>query len=765
MKFMKRIRRQFKLWRKKYLDFSPLTYKLLWGMLFFLLITLTLTLDLIPNQVDLRAGQVSQTDITAPRTITYIDSERTQELRNRAAENAPRVFEEDSVVETEIQDKVSLLFSSIIEERNSVLEQTPTQTEPDSGTEENDSLSKDTASTTENGESSQNTGQSSPVAEKTSSKNISQLTEAEINQIAANIEEKISFQLSRDNLTSLITLPEAELTELEENLNNLMSRELSQRILPSEVSAARGRLRQAAMELDLSRDKRLALAEIAEKTIAANMFLNEEATQRRRSEAVSEVDAVENTVRQGEIIVRKGDVVTEEDIRILERLGLQKTSLNYYNIAGRILITFILVFMLGFYFYKYKKEIWEDNSKLLLVEILIFAVILLAKIFTVFQNPFVDYLVPTAMAAILLTVLIDSDTAIVAVLFTSLLVAPIYDMDFNIVLASFLAGLVGIYSVSRVKERGDIIRAGLYVSLVLTFLIAGLTLLQQSQDWKLLVWAVGGGITNGLLVGVLANGILPYLEDLFDMTSSVKLLELSNPSQPILKRMLVEAPGTYHHSIIVGNLAETAAEDIGADSLLARAAAYYHDIGKLKRPYFFSDNQFGGDNPHDKTSPNLSALIIKSHVKDGVEMAEQNGLPSKIIDIIKQHHGTNLISYFYQQALEENKHDDIEKNDFRYDGPKPQSREAAIIMLADITEAALRSKDFNKNNHDRIEGIVRGLIKDKLIENQLDKSDLTLTDLDTIANSFVKVLTGIYHQRVEYPDKLLKEMKGGDKSD
>jgi hypothetical protein len=249
------------------------------------------------------------------------------------------------------------------------------------------------------------------------------------------------------------------------------------------------------------------------------------------------------------------------------------------------------------------------------------------------------------------------------------------------------------------------------------------------------------------------------------MTSSVKLLELSNPSQPVLKRMLVEAPGTYHHSIIVGNLAETAAEDIGADSLLARAATYYHDIGKLKRPYFFSENQFGGENPHDKTSPNLSALIIKSHVKDGVELAEEYGLPTKIIDIIKQHHGTNLISYFYQQALEENKHDDIEKNDFRYDGPKPQSREAAIIMLADITEAALRSKNFNKNNHDRIEGVVRGLIKDKLIENQLDKSDLTLTDLDTIAKSFVKVLTGIYHQRVEYPEKLLTEMKGSDKID
>lgn len=757
MRFFQKIKRRFSLWRKKYLDFSPLTYKIIWGFLFFVLISLTLSLDLIPNQVDLEAGQVSQTDITAPRTMTFIDEERTSELRNRAAENAPRVYEEDSIVESEINNKVKLLFTSIIEERETLLENKLKESE--TAVDQSDDSS-------EQGEEFEDSTVAPASDEEISQRyDLSKLTEEDVSKIIENVNQDLSFELSEDTLGFLVMLPEQELIELREKLNDLLSSELSQRILPAEISSSRSRLRQSAMELDISRDKRLAAAEIAEKTIEANMFLNTEATQRRRADAVSEVEAVERTVRQGEIIVRKGDVVTDTDIQILERLGLQRSGLNYYNITGRVLITFIIIFLLGFYFYKYRKEIWEDNSKLLLIESLIFSVILLSKIFTFFNNPFVDYLIPTAMAAILLTVLIDSDTALIAVVFTSILAAPIYDMNFNIVLASLLAGLVGIYSTTKVKERGDIIRAGLNVSLLLAFLIGGLSLLHQTQDWTYLVWAIGGGITNGLLVGVLANGILPYLEDLFDMTSSVKLLELSNPSQPILKRMLVEAPGTYHHSIIVGNLAETAAEDIGADSLLARAATYYHDIGKLKRPYFFSENQFGGENPHDKTSPNLSALIIKSHVKDGVELAEEYGLPTKIIDIIKQHHGTNLISFFYQQALGENKHDDIEKNDFRYDGPKPQSREAAIIMLADITEAALRSKNFNKNNHDRIEGVVRGLIKDKLIENQLDKSDLTLRDLDTIAKSFVKILTGIYHQRVEYPEKLLTEMKGSDKID
>lgn len=740
MKLMKKLRIKLRNFRKKYLDFSTNSYKIIWAVIFFILISLTLSLDLIPNQVDLQAGQVSQSDITAPRTITFIDEDKTSELKQQAAETAPRVYEEDSTVKNDVISKVNHLFKIINEERNSFYNN------KNNNKNSNQNIIKD-----------ENVKISNTATEN--------LTKTEINKIIELIKEEINIEISDQSFAVLISLENEELSQLKSKTISLLQAKLDSRILPSDLKAVREELRQTAMEMDISRSQRMVVAEIAETVIAANMFLNQEATANRREKAISEVEAMEKTVRQGEIIVRKGDVVTEEDIDILERLGLQKSGINYFNIAGRVIISFILILFLGFYFYKYQKDVWQNNNQILLIELLILTVVILAKILTLFHNPFVNYMVPTAMASILLTILIGSDTALISTLFISLLIAPVYDMNFNIVLTSFLAGLIGIFSVTKVKERGDIIRAGLNVSFILIFLIGGLSLLEKNQNLTYLIWSIGGGIINGLLVGVLANGILPYLEDLFDMTSSVKLLELSNPSQPILKRMLVEAPGTYHHSVIVGNLAETAAEDIGADSLLARAAAYYHDIGKLKRPYFFSDNQFGGENPHDKTSPNLSALIIKSHVKDGVELAEKNGLPTKIIDIIKQHHGTNLISYFYQQALQDNKHDDIEKNDFRYDGPKPQSREAAIIMLADITEAAVRSKKFNKNNHDRIEGFVRGLVKDKLIENQLDQSNLTLSDLDIIVKSFVKVLTGIYHQRVEYPDNLIKEMKGGKKND
>ena len=747
MKLMKKLRVKLRNFRRKHLSFSQNTQRIIWAVIFFILLSLTLTLDLIPNRIDLKAGQVSKNDITAPRTLTFLDEEKTEELKQMAAERAPKVYEEDSNINSTINRNLDIIFAAVKTEKNNFIENKILK-ENKSKAERNDENSEPNSSSVEN-----------------SSFDFNNLTEEEKNSLTANIKSKINFDIEDRTISVLLNTDTEELNQLQKYSQNLITEQLSQRILPSDIPDASENLRQSAMELDISREQRLAVSSILTAVIEPNMFLNSEETEKRRQEAVSQVEPVKRTVRQGEIIVRKGDVVQPEDIVVLEKLGLQKSRINYLNIFGTLLIVLILILLLGFYFRKYQPDIWNSNTKILLIELLIFIVVMLAKIFTIFQNPFMDYLVPTAMASILLTVLIDSQTALISTIFLSFLIAPVFNMNTNIVLTSFLAGLVGVFSVSRVKERGDLIRAGFNVSLVLVFSIAGLSFLERTQDWMYLLWAVTGGILNGILVGVLANGFLPYLEDLFDMTSSVKLLELSNPSQPILKRLLVEAPGSYHHSIIVGNLAETAAENIGADALLARTGAYYHDIGKLKRPYFFSDNQFGGENPHDKTSPNLSSLIIKSHVKDGVELAEEYGLPSKIIDIIKQHHGTNLISYFYQQALQDDKHNNVEKSDFRYDGPKPQSREAAIIMLADIVEAAVRSKNFNKNNHNRIEGFVRGLIKDKLIENQLDECDLTLKDLDTIASSFVKVLTGIYHQRVEYPENIIKEMKGKDKND
>ncbi|MFW6390105.1 MAG: HD family phosphohydrolase, partial [Halanaerobiales bacterium] len=457
------------------------------------------------------------------------------------------------------------------------------------------------------------------------------------------------------------------------------------------------------------------------------------------------------------------------NIKTLEALGLQKSRVDYLSVIGALIILITIIIILAIYFYKYKPDIWNHQKKIALIQVLIIIVLLLAKIIDVTINftqlNYLYYLVPVAAASILTTVLISTNVAVIVTVFLSLLTALVFNMNYNVTLTAFIGGLVGVFSVSKMSQRNDLVLAGLNVSAVLITVIIGLRLTEPWNGWLDLLWFISMGILNGFIVSILANGLLPLMENLFNMTSSVKLLELSNPSHPLLKRLLVEAPGSYHHSVIVGNLAETAADNIGADSLTARVGSYYHDIGKMKRTYFFVENIYGNDNPHDKLSANLSALIIKSHVKDGVEMAKKHNLPEVIIDIIKQHHGTNLISYFYKEALEDSVHDSIEESDFRYDGPKPQSKEAAIIMLADIVEAAVRSKNFNKNNHNRIEGLVRELIKDKLFEGQLDESDLSLKDLDTIAESFVKVLSGIYHQRIDYPENIIKEMEKADKSD
>ncbi len=306
------------------------------------------------------------------------------------------------------------------------------------------------------------------------------------------------------------------------------------------------------------------------------------------------------------------------------------------------------------------------------------------------------------------------------------------------------------------QQRNDIIYISLYIAVINVILAfsAGFILSNSVIDvGKKALFSFIGSIISA----VLTIGFLPLLESTFDIVTTMKLLELSNPNHPLLKTLLIKAPGTYHHSVLVGNLAEVAAEIVGGDPILARVAAYYHDIGKTKRPYFFKENQVGRENPHDKISANLSALIIISHVKDGLEISREHKIPKIIQDIIQQHHGNSLVKYFYITAKNKcERPDQIDENHFRYDGPVPETKEAAIIMLADGVEAAVRS--INDPTNEKIKAMVEKIIKDRLDEGQLDNCELTLKNIKNIKESFLKVLTGIYHQRIEYPeDKWIKK--------
>lgn len=374
-------------------------------------------------------------------------------------------------------------------------------------------------------------------------------------------------------------------------------------------------------------------------------------------------------------------------------------------------------------------------------------------------DPFVSPLVASGMV---LTVFVSSRVALVIGLPTGLLLAQLPGHDGTSTLVSLLSMAVAIYAVSRVQQRYDVFRAGLVAAFVAAWAVAALHSLEGASwaSWRLhALFAAGAGFGSSIFV----VGLLPLIEDLFGITTTFKLLELANPSQPLLRELQMKAPGTYHHSILVGNLAEAAAEAIGADALLVRVGSYYHDIGKIRRPYFFVENQLGMTNQHDRISPRLSALVITAHVKEGLEMAREHRLPVIIQDFIATHHGTSLVSFFYHQAVQAEGARQVQEEHFRYPGPRPRTRETGIVMLADGVEAACRS--LKTPTPEQIEAMVRKIVEKRLSDGELSEAPLTLKEIEQIATAFIRILSGLFHQRIEYPDQVFRELRGGGESE
>jgi hypothetical protein len=454
-------------------------------------------------------------------------------------------------------------------------------------------------------------------------------------------------------------------------------------------------------------------------------------------------------ILKGETVLVQGQRVSNSDIRVLRELGLLNQGINLAPYAGSLALSAMLVGILGGYLWFQRRSLLQEGAQIATTGAILVFSLLGARLLGGFSE--VSYLmVPTA--AIMAAVLYDAGLAMILAGVLALAETILTGGGMSIALVSFMGGVAGVLGVKRLSHRFDIFWAGAAVGLVNVVTLLGLDLMQgesliQSPVWQGLIF----GVVDGLLAAALAGGLLQLIEGPLGLVTAMKLIELSNPNQPLLRKLLIEAPGTYHHSIMVGNLAEAATEAVGGNSLLARVGAYYHDIGKSKRPYFFVDNQFGGENPHDKLSPSLSAIIISSHVRDGVELAKNQHLPEAIVQFVREHHGTTVMSYFYQRALETDTGDGVTEEDFRYEGPRPQAKETAIVMLADASEATCRT--LKHPTPQVIEQTVRRLIKDRLQDGQLDESHLTLKDLDTIARTFTRVLTGVFHQRIEYPGK------------
>jgi len=367
------------------------------------------------------------------------------------------------------------------------------------------------------------------------------------------------------------------------------------------------------------------------------------------------------------------------------------------------------------------------------------------------------YLMPTAASVMLIALLINARLALLINLCVTILIAMFTDINLSVIFMTLLGGTAGVFSINNANQRGKIFIAGLVVGLVQSLAIIGFGLVNMTDLYDLLTFAFLA-LLNGVFCSVLTVGSLPLWESIFGILTKIKLLELSSQNHPLLKKLMIEAPGTYHHSIIVGNLSEAAANAVGANALLARVGSFYHDIGKTSRPYFFKENQLTTENPHDKITPSLSTLIITGHVKDGMEMAKKHKLPVEIQDFIIQHHGTSLVAYFYHKAKELADGEDVDEQSYRYNGIKPQTKETAIVMFADSVEAAIRS--LSSPTEEKIKAFITKIIKDKLDDGQMDECDLTLKELEIIKQTFVKTIMGTFHERIEYPDNKKIEAKG-----
>ncbi len=509
--------------------------------------------------------------------------------------------------------------------------------------------------------------------------------------------------------------------------------------------------------------------------ISPNLTFNSLATQQKKEEAAKKVNKVFFKISKGEIIVRSGDVITKSDYLKLNALNSLKQKQNTYLKFIANMLIFIIISIVLFKIYettKVKKNKWIAVAKTLaIVETLIIIQLLIFKLFTYLSNVIsfsnVDITqsaillgMPFAVASMITAIIIDFEFAfLVSILFgiTSWLsTSP--EMASYIGIYVFLGNVIGIFGIKKEKTRTGIIKAGLYVSLSNIVFIALLYLLRNNDITKTTLIDLTFGVASGILSSIIVSGLLPVFEFSFNVTTDIKLLELGNLNNQLLKELAIKAPGTYHHSIVVSSLAEAAASEIGANPLIVKVGSYYHDIGKIRKPMYFVENQTDGKNPHDKLKPSISALIIKNHVKYGVEIAKKSRLGNYIIDIIQQHHGTSLIKYFYNKAKENGL--DPKEEDFRYPGPKPQTKEAGIVMIADEVEAA--SKTLSNPTVSHLRDFVREITNKIFLDGQLDECELTLKDLNKIVDSFVKVLVGIFHHRIEYPEENQKNNESND---
>ena len=687
-----------------------------WVGIFSLIFLLILSMHFVPERTSWEVGSVVDQDIQSDRYLTFVDEVTTLRKQQQALEDFQDIYKID------LNKFNSITIANISDSFNTL---------------------EDIVVSTQDG-----------VPKKTVDK-------------IAMAHDAYDFRLAADDWAVLLSLSESRVQWLYGKAADYAINVMSHGVAQENLETAREKILQSIHNdpYITGAEETFILKVMQEVPLYATYVLDKDATESKKAEILLTVEPEKVVVQKGQLVVGKGEVLTEQQSVILQQLGYTKSTSPMLVIVGLVALIGILIILVGGFMMLFSPKVYQDETKIVLLMLLIAGTLFFYDLFlslnisTVTERAAqVGYLLPVAMGSMLITILLDVRLGIIANMIFALF-AGLYTENASFAVVALLGGLTGCLGVSALGQRSDISRTAFAIAIVNAVSIIGLGLI-QSKGIDVILYGVGFGVFNGLISSIFTMGVLPYLETLFGITTSIRLLELANPNQPLLKRLMTEAPGTYHHCIMVGNLGEAAADAIGANGLEVRLGAYYHDIGKLKRPYFFAENQFSGANPHDNITPQLSTLIITSHVKDGVEMAKEAHLPPILMDMIAQHHGDSKVSYFYFKAkeLDEN----AREQDFRYENPKPQTKEAAILMMADTVEAAVRSK--KDATPGEIEGFIRTLIKGKLNDGQFDECELTFRDLDQVAVAFTRVINGIYHKRVEYPPQahIIAEIKGED---
>ena len=515
---------------------------------------------------------------------------------------------------------------------------------------------------------------------------------------------------------------------------------------------------------DLNYNLRNLIADLCQGLIQPNVTLNRSETEERKKKAAEKINPTLYKIKAGEMLLREGEIVTEVQLLKLKMLQSQtrKEQLLASSIGAAMIILCLMLTTYTLYTDPNRLHPAYENKNLLFITCVFITFIFIAKFSASlsgslnpqspfsFSAPSISFGIPLASGTMVVCLFIGLRFAIPFAMIMAISTALVFQNKFDIFIYYFISSSMAAYWLQSCRERKVFIKAGLKLGFLNVILATAIDVYLTDFIGLKLFWDWGFAFIGGIVAGILTAGIAPLVEIAFAYTTDITLLELANLDRPILRRLMIEAPGTYHHSVIVGSMVEAAASEIGANSLLAKVCGYYHDIGKIRKPLYFIENQTGGKNKHDKLAPSMSSLILISHIKDGVEIAKEHKLGQIIIDTIRQHHGTSLIRYFFEKAKQQKGEAAVNIDNFRYPGQKPQTREAGLVMLADVIEAASRTLD--NPTPSRIQGLVQNLTNQIFTDGQLEECELTLKDLNNIAKSFNTILNGIHHHRIEYSE-------------